>query len=265
MKYSYIFCVFVLLVKLSESSNKLLSIEFGQSDPQFAKRLRRAVDEAAGSGDDLSNADDTDASGSGENADGSGSGSLKEPDDNEDGNSDCEGSGGSGGCEAPVITKLKTTKTPVQTKTSRKQTTKQATVVDINTTQRPSQTGGKSVAPSKPGPASSARPKDSATTINNIIHVVKPTQSQNNSVEEGDNSAIVGSVNNDGASGGVDYSIGIIIGIVVGLILAILIILFLVYRIRKKDSGSYILDEKSSHDPMLQDDDSQKGGKEYFA
>jgi len=63
-----------------------------------------------------------------------------------------------------------------------------------------------------------------------------------------------------------NFTVAIVVGVVVGAILSILIIVFLVYRLRKKDEGSYILDEPSS--AMLRaDPDSPppKGKGEYFA
>jgi len=68
------------------------------------------------------------------------------------------------------------------------------------------------------------------------------------------------------ASSGVNFTVAIIVGVVVGAILSILIIVFLVYRLRKKDEGSYSLDEQSS--AMLRaDTDSPppKGKEEYYA
>lgn len=257
MKLQAICIVAILLVKVTVTEQKLLSLEFGQSDPIFAKRLRRAASEIQGSGSG-SEPDDNDevGSGSGEDQDGSGSGDGA-PNDNEKGG-DCEGSGGSGGCDEEVFAPT-TKKTIVSTKTTRKQiTTKKPTIVDINTTKQPTKTSGAATTTTKP--------QDNKIDNNNV----KPTVSQNETNNQVQNGAVVDSPNNQNnvdkaASEGVDFQNGIIIGVVVGGILAILIILFLVYRIRKKDSGSYILDEKSSHDPMLQDDDSQKGGKEYFA
>jgi len=70
-------------------------------------------------------------------------------------------------------------------------------------------------------------------------------------------------------SSGVNFTVAIIVGVVVGAILSILIIVFLVYRLRKKDEGSYSLDEQSS--AMLRaDTDSpppkgkQQQQQEYF-
>lgn len=66
---------------------------------------------------------------------------------------------------------------------------------------------------------------------------------------------------------GVNFTVAIIVGVVVGAILSILIIVFLVYRLRKKDEGSYSLDEQSS--AMLRNDTDSpppKGkGEEYYA
>lgn len=66
-------------------------------------------------------------------------------------------------------------------------------------------------------------------------------------------------------AGGIDFTVGIIVGVVVGAILAILVIVFLVYRLRKKDEGSYSLDEPSS--VAFIRDEKNGGGqeKEYFA
>jgi len=70
----------------------------------------------------------------------------------------------------------------------------------------------------------------------------------------------------EAGSSGVNFTVAIIVGVVVGAILSILIIVFLVYRLRKKDEGSYSLDEQSS--AMLRaDTDSPppKGKDEYYA
>ena len=64
---------------------------------------------------------------------------------------------------------------------------------------------------------------------------------------------------------GINFTLGIIIGVVVGALLAILIIVFLVYRLRKKDEGSYSLDEQSSTAYLRTDTDNPTKGKEYFA
>jgi len=70
----------------------------------------------------------------------------------------------------------------------------------------------------------------------------------------------------DEKKSGVNFTVGIIVGVVVGAILAILVIVFLVYRLRKKDEGSYSLDEQSSQ-AFIRDEKNGGGGqgKEYFA
>eukprot|EP00794_Sanderia_malayensis_P012004 gene12004-13243_t len=66
---------------------------------------------------------------------------------------------------------------------------------------------------------------------------------------------------------GLSFTTGIIIGVITGAILAILIILFLVYRLRKKDEGSYLLDERyyGSAPYARQEPGSPTSDKEYFA
>ncbi len=64
---------------------------------------------------------------------------------------------------------------------------------------------------------------------------------------------------------GLNFTTGIIIGVVVGAVLAILIILFLVYRLRKKDEGSYLLEEPHYTGYAKQEPGSPTSGKEYFA
>ncbi|XP_057308836.1 syndecan-2-like [Hydractinia symbiolongicarpus] len=84
--------------------------------------------------------------------------------------------------------------------------------------------------------------------------------------ETGNNKRQVGDNNRKKvAKGGVNFTVGIIIGVVVGAVLAILIIVFLVYRLRKKDEGSYSLDEQSSTTYLRGDTDNPTKGKEYFA
>lgn len=222
------------------AENKLLTLEFGLREDALARNLRRlnrraVVEEGSGS--------DVETEGSA-----SGSGAPEEvtsgyPDDNEKDGSGCGGEDGSGdgsGCgPVPVVTTRKPT-----TKPSTK-ATQSPTIVDINTAQQKTTSA----------PPSTFAP----TTTGNEINPEPVTQDPNNTVGS------AGSMVDDApAASGVDFTSGIIIGVVVGAILAILIILFLVYRIRKKDSGSYILDEKSSQ-AMLQEEDQKEHGKEYFA
>jgi len=67
-----------------------------------------------------------------------------------------------------------------------------------------------------------------------------------------------------GSKKGLSFTTGIIIGVVVGAVLALLIILFLVYRLRKKDEGSYSLEEPITG-YTKQEPGSPTSGKEYFA
>ena len=62
----------------------------------------------------------------------------------------------------------------------------------------------------------------------------------------------------------ISFTTGIIIGVVVGALLAVLVILLLVYRLRKKDEGSYSLEEPITG-YTKQEPGSPTSGKEYFA
>ena len=64
---------------------------------------------------------------------------------------------------------------------------------------------------------------------------------------------------------GLSFTVGIVIGVVIGAILAILIILFLVYRLRKKDEGSYSLDEPITGYQRHDSPGSPLSEKEYYA
>jgi len=123
---------------------------------------------------------------------------------------------------------------------------------------------------------------DGSTTIKTTTADITTTEMSNNVVDPNSNkngnneTNVIGdvfsdtSVGNNDPSGsgtsGVNFTVAIIVGVVVGAILSILIIVFLVYRLRKKDEGSYSLDEQSS--AMLRaDTDSPppKGKEEYYA
>jgi len=100
--------------------------------------------------------------------------------------------------------------------------------------------------------------KSTSESGNNEIDHTKPTSDPNNQ-------AIKEAEEEIDEKSGVGFTIGIIIGVVVGAILAILVIVFLVYRLRKKDEGSYSLDEPSSQ-AFIRDEKNAGGqGKEYFA
>lgn len=178
--------------------------------------------------------DDTEASGTGEDDD--------DEDLDRDGGSGVEGSGveGSGGSGQPptnMTVKPTLNQTVVVINTGEGPTTASTTIVGVSTTM------GNHV--EKP-----IKTKHINETINNIPDVAQATQQ--------DEAAL--------ASSGVNFTVAIIVGVVVGAILSILIIVFLVYRLRKKDEGSYSLDEQSS--AMLRaDTDSPppKGKEEYYA
>lgn len=52
-------------------------------------------------------------------------------------------------------------------------------------------------------------------------------------------------------------------GAVVGLLCAILLVMFIVYRMRKKDEGSYTLDEPKRSPPV--NPYARRAGKEFYA
>ena len=57
---------------------------------------------------------------------------------------------------------------------------------------------------------------------------------------------------------------GIICAAVVGLLCAVLLVMFIVYRMRKKDEGSYALDEPK-RSPSLTYTKASKDNREFFA
>jgi hypothetical protein len=150
---------------------------------------------------------------------------------------------GSGEPEVQVTTTLKpVTVTKIKTKTESK-----STVMVINEgTKKPS--------------------SSKKTTESNEIRI-KSTQDPFNKVgkQVDDDPAGEPSSKVEEVEAGVNFTVGIIVGVVVGAILAILVIVFLVYRLRKKDEGSYSLDEPSSQ-AFIRDEKNGGGqGKEYFA
>lgn len=112
----------------------------------------------------------------------------------------------------------------------------------------------------------SSTPASTTREDNNVsVDEKDPTDDPNNVVESRDE-FVAGPKSTkkpDEKSGGVKFTIGIIVGVVVGAVLAILVIVFLVYRLRKKDEGSYSLDEQSSQ-AFIRDDKTGQG-KEYYA
>ena len=59
------------------------------------------------------------------------------------------------------------------------------------------------------------------------------------------------------------FSAAVIGGAVVGLLCAILLVMFIVYRMRKKDEGSYVLDEPKRNSPSSQP--YNKNSREFYA
>ena len=70
--------------------------------------------------------------------------------------------------------------------------------------------------------------------------------------------------NNKESRPALSFTTGIIIGVVAGAILALLVIIFLVYRLRKRDEGSYSLEEPITG-YTKQEPGSPTSDKEYFA
>jgi len=173
-----------------------------------------------------------------------GSGNDDEDSDNASGSGEEESSGGGDGGEGSGG---KPEKPDKPTKKPKKTTPE---IIDINegrttktpATKKPKTTMGNNVEEKE-------NPFDPQDENNNIVN-----QQQQQAENQGDN-----------AEGGISFTHGIIIGVVVGSILAILIIIFLVYRLRKKDEGSYSLDDQSSTQFIRDNDSPTKGGKEYFA
>lgn len=173
--------------------------------------------------------DDTESSGEGEPSD----------DDTED---DEEGSGGSGSGEGSgYIRRTNGTISPATTQTvvvinngDGASTTKTKIVVDVTT---------KDVDPvdinNNVDPDSNNNEKEFNNTFSNVI----PDTQKSTDILIDDTGL---------GNSGVNFTVAIIVGVVVGAILSILIIVFLVYRLRKKDEGSYSLDEQSQ--TMLRND-----------
>lgn len=101
------------------------------------------------------------------------------------------------------------------------------------------------------------RTKMEATSTSNVI--VNPTEDPllagNTAKSRGRDS---------GSKVAISFTTGIIIGVIVGVLLAVIVILLLVYRLRKKDEGSYSLEEPITG-YVKQDQGSAISDKEYFA
>jgi len=186
--------------------------------------------------------DDTESSGEPENG----------GTDNECGSGDGSGESGSGGCGGGYPKKTNGTATPVTTH----QTVELINVGDGAKTTIAGETTKKIV------------------VVQPVDNRVDPDSNPNNINLTGGDNAIPDTAQSTGsdyvddstlANSGVNFTVAIIVGVVVGAILSILIIVFLVYRLRKKDEGSYSLDEQSS--AMLRNDTDSpppKGkGEEY--
>jgi len=262
-----VFCA--VLVTIHTAKNAIVLEQGGDSDDTLANNIKRlasgayvtsddgsgdvavAVASGESSGDDkeVTDPDDTEVSG-----DVSGDGETK----NEVG-----GSGDEDGGSGDVITDA-----PPGLSTSKKPSTKDTTVEDINTTGATSSVEATKKAPTTPRPLVSKSP---TTPHPNEIPSFELSTSQNDVPDvlviepDSPNAAHLNGKHHKPhpKSGKINFSIGIAIGVAVGAVLAVAIILFLVYRIRKKDSGSYILDEHSSQQSMLRNEDTKS--KEYFA
>jgi len=198
---------------------------------------------------------------------------YEENDDSESSGDDAAESGsgeGSGeGSGDPIITPSK----KVSTGTGKKdKTSPSPSVVDITVVS--STTTSMTTTTKKPKEI-----EEITTTISNCVDcepedkiTEKPENNNDDEILNNDyepeNDKVEGSAVSGGKSkGGVNFTVGIIIGVVVGAVLAIVIIVFLVYRLRKKDEGSYCLDEQSSNAYMRADTNTALLGKdkEYFA
>lgn len=202
----------------------------GKPDKTNIKELYKTEtpdDSESGDGASGDNSDDTESSGSGAEEEGSGKGIDTTP------------------SVVVIATKPKKNKSTSRATTGRPKTESKSTVEVINegTTDKPTQ----------------------KTTEGNDPNAFEKTTDSNemgNGVQAASN---VNDEDEDNKSGTVNFTVGIIVGVVVGAILAILVIVFLVYRLRKKDEGSYSLDEPSSQ-AFIRDEKTNPGqGKEYFA
>lgn len=155
-------------------------------------------------------------------------------DDTDDGSAD-EGSG------SGDYSKISSTSQPFRINTNQKNSSVVvinvgSTVAAVLTTQKSEVTTVVAGEDSTPVPMTT-KENDLNTVDQKVIVVqpddeISPVASSSDEVDEEDS--------------GVNFTVAIVVGVVVGAILSILIIVFLVYRLRKKDEGSYSLDEPSS-------------------
>ena len=132
--------------------------------------------------------------------------------------------------------------------------------------------------PSPTKKATKMKPKSKSTTeliVDINIYTTKSTKFENTTTVSSNDTSVTSQplTTNllqqvdkqvDGQPAGINFTLGIIIGVVVGAVLAILVIIFLVYRLRKKDEGSYSLEEQSTQ-AFITNDGPQKTEKEVYA
>lgn len=230
------FLILVMFMSLPYTVKGEVLLQFEGEGSEF----RESINNVIGNMDSKT----TDYEGSGDDTDYSGSGEE-----------DTESSGGSG---------IPTNWTPEPEDTT-------SEIVDINVVTTTTKT--ETEKPISPKTTTLSNEVDFGETTENPVIKGNPNDRDDNGDDEGMNNSIVTikgpgnpqkSTGHDEKQTGVSFTLGIIIGVVVGAILAILIIVILVYRLRKKDEGSYSLDESSTQ--FIRDPDNpQKGDKEYFA
>ena len=180
------------------------------------------------------------------------SGETDDEDDSDGGSGGGSGVGSSGSGAIPtknITVKPTTIQTVVVINKGEGTTTASTSIIDVTTKKLGISTEfDNSVDPSNP------RRNITEVTSSNEIPEVGESRNDN---EPLDDSAL--------ANSGVNFTVAIIVGVVVGAILSILIIVFLVYRLRKKDEGSYSLDEQSTAMLRADTDSPPKGKEEYYA
>lgn len=218
---------------------------------QASKSALKADDGDGGSGDLFTNdiekvnpltPDDTESSG-----------------DDEDGPDTDGGSGGgsgvedgSGSGENPIVNRTASYKTDMPLKT----TTMVDTINDLDLNREITK---------GPTTETTTKIKDGfiVTTLRNT-DVDQLDQNENYTViiTPGDSKSLpsMGEEEEEDDNRGINFTVAIIVGVVVGAMLSILIIVCLVYRLRKKDEGSYCLDEPST--VMLRNDTDSPPPKE---
>lgn len=230
------------------STENGIKLETGGNADNLLKGIYKTMENA------LSPMDDSEGSGSGD-----------DDEDNNNKKTDSEiyssGSGSGDGGDVIVIVSPTTTTTVSKTeKETEKVTADKTEVIDISTvTTTPGSTSRDDGSETNNEIPTDSSPK-STDPKNNVGESDDPTERQNtsNAKHEGNEHK-----KKEPKESGINFTIGIIVGVVVGAVLAILVIVFLVYRLRKKDEGSYSLDEQSSQ-AFIRDDKTGQG-KEYYA